>query len=85
MTENEKAATFIGWKRGDFRYETWPWDAPDMSRPENYMRAVGKLLEVGRTVCFTPKYGVIIHDDHGLNLAEGKDCRAALAALYDAE
>jgi hypothetical protein len=80
MTENEKAATFTGWKR----WTRWTF-SPDMSKPKNYMRAVAKLLEEGRTVCFTPKYGVIIHDDHGLNLVEGKDCRAALAALYDTE
>ncbi len=38
MTDNEKAATFLGWRRG-----LAPAAAPDMTRPENYMRALDNL------------------------------------------
>jgi len=44
MTENEKAATFIGWKPDDCHCALKPGAhghfCPDMSRPENYMRAL---------------------------------------------
>jgi hypothetical protein len=57
MTANEKAATFIGWKPGmtckealDFsnskRGMHWH-EAPDMSRPENYMKVLEALRNRG--------------------------------------
>lgn len=63
MTDNEKAATFIGWKpdcrgcekswehldyfNGRKSNEIRHHDAPDMSRPDNYMKALEAVRDKG--------------------------------------
>jgi len=64
MTDNEKAATFIGWKPGMVHRavsmgittvsvpcdaddpRAHPLEAPDMSRPENYMKAAREVYRM---------------------------------------
>lgn len=106
MTENEKAATYIGWKP-----KTWCGEceiigknkhadlkakfnlghyvpAPDMSLPNNYMKALeGLPPEWGWTVNRGPRgnFTVRIWD---VMYGKGESCRSAveaLAALWDAE
>lgn len=107
LNENEKAATYIGWKPGqpsDCRFDDSDRycrngtehcyidhaiatkAAPDMSRPDNYMRALDReMCELSRD-----------YDGWQLDLARlkapaiwystaGEAIIKALAALYDAE
>jgi len=96
MTENEKAATFIGWKPDDCHCALKPGAhghfCPDMSRPENYMRA----LTCGRMVSWGLKYDAS-RDGLICELRSARDAEIqvagssshvvvlALAALYDQE
>lgn len=120
MTDNEKAATFIGWKPGqrcggcdarmmDHGFENIdaetgePFgrahtiDAPDMSDPRNYMKALEGLSERG-WLWFVANHadGKIqmkiwkpAHHPTADQAAQLKPARevvvVALAALYDAE
>lgn len=96
MTDNEKAATFIGWV-GACDEHPWSGDvrcskAPDMSKPENYMRALDRLHQRGAGFvqwgngCFAT-----FNDEDGTDhtgpiketIAEA--VVAFLVALYDAE
>ena len=49
MTDNEKAATFVGW-RPDAQHYGAP---PDMSEPNNYMRAFASLAADSKYVQLT--------------------------------
>ena len=111
MTDNEKAATYIGWRpnqpckcglrnpmTGD-QYDHYK-DAPDMTKPENYMAAVRrKAVEDDLEFEFcrdgdttTGKDAWYCHVSNlGSVIVEGKDendlslaILKALAALYDA-
>ena len=104
MTENERAATFIGWKPGmvhrlvsmgittvsvlcdadDPRAQ--PLEAPDMSDPCNYMRALEGLPHntCWSIDCVVPRVRVRIWNRAGM-FVSGGNAREALAALWDAE
>jgi len=105
MTNNEKAATFIGWRHKECSICETAWSpetvqisvhmpmcsvrAPDMSKPENYMRALQALPAdlmwnlgidpYGYPYCniMSRMYGV--QDTRG----RGHSVMDALAALYD--
>jgi len=120
VTDNEKAATFIGWKFCDgkpiwqnnptLRFKCSKCErtepdaidlhrpAPNMSKPENYMRALQAVFEAGWCPCIEGDhhhggstwkvfFGHALRDATesvlDLNISEG--VRRALAALYDAE
>jgi len=113
MTENEKAATFIGWYPGqiceicaltdgcydcDLEIGTHIRKVPDMSRPENYMRAL-EGGDFGYEMIYDPQLGdaawwsVDIYRDHRGNrvalgesrIGRGDSVIQALAKLYDKE
>lgn len=119
MTENQKAATFIGW--GHCAAGSWDWDKarltftcllcgrvdpdgkhapePDMSKPENYMRAVESVVQANRfwsVILDVSTHECIFEEDAMPIKRPVKDIRCeghdmgdavvkALAALYDAE
>jgi hypothetical protein len=91
MTDNEKAATFIGWSpdhREEWRLAHGLFEsaAPDMNKPENYTQALEALVK---------KYGAIqlTLTHHGVGIATPgfahevveNDWCDALATLYDSE
>ena len=100
MTDNEKAATFIGWTDGEFTciyHEPCPSDcrerkrkplgAPDMSKPENYMRALNALPVELTWMIYRDAEG-----DHETRIDRfkptviiGRTPLEALAALYDTQ
>jgi hypothetical protein len=104
MTANQKAATFIGWKPDmtckealDFsnskRGMHWH-EAPDMSRPENYIKALDSIPRE-YDVVIEDRWQVTIQrdtDTHGgtnfITFHVDTDCGVAvvdaLADLYDA-
>lgn len=47
MTENEKAATFVGWKPGMLTTRRGELPAPDMTQPENWTRALETVRKLG--------------------------------------
>jgi len=83
MTDNEKAATFIGWAPNE--HDDIP--APDMTDPRNYMKALAKVAErrLVRLTVNSETSGVIwTKISIGVEIDE-KSPVAALAALYDVE
>jgi hypothetical protein len=99
MNENEKAATFIGWRPTDF-FCPYHGDgclepecedrrkvpAPDMSRPRNYMKALEGLIQKYGAIQVTLVSGWVGISTPGWErVANGDTWLDALAALYDAE
>lgn len=107
LSDNEKAATFIGWNPdrceltqmlphhpkdwcpSHKRYETV---APDMSKPENYMRALGSLENLSPSVGYRNVNNgsgwyceIDGSDDCCFYSSAGDAVVKALAALYDAQ
>lgn len=127
MTDNEKAATFIGWKPDqtcvyptEHRRDDFYWDylgevqlafcrhcrlpfehrtAPDMRKPENYMKALVEVAAQGHLVVLTNKawerhWAITIswHESASETATIERDGGSpsdvvikALAAVYDAE
>ncbi len=91
MTDNEKAATFIGWKwhahrrdggciRQDFSVGC---DLPDMSDPRNYMKALVSCAKLEPTLyCHLGAWSV---DINLWRQTPAEAIVAFLAALYDAD
>lgn len=98
LSDNEKAATFIGWYAG--------LPIPDMSKPENYMRALEAVANGFSSYTIDVAFGccaegwfVALGDDYGngpwidgakRNIEReaptiGEATVLALVALYDAE
>ncbi len=104
LTDNEKCATFIGWKRGDgngHRVGVY-WchtcnrytpdtiahlnAAPDMSKPENYMRAIAALVaKYGAIQLTLVKNGVSLSTPGREHEVMCDTWTETLAALYQAE
>ena len=92
MTNNEKAATYIGWREWCSNFDCWiRHPAPDMTRPENYMRALEMLpASLTWTMGRDPRGGYycrIMGSMYGVQDTKGEGINPveALAALYDKE
>ena len=83
MTENEKAATFVGW---GLWTDSLP---PDMTDPRNYMKALeGLPTSLRWTIGTSPRDGLycrIWEVTFGKTVAAGRTVAIALAALWDVE
>jgi len=99
MTDNEKAATFIGWKpqigtivtgaTGPY-VQQWEYAAPDMADPRNYMKALEGLApqyiwHLGRYIQGGRYCRILMDEKHPFQTIEKRTVIEALAALYDAE
>jgi hypothetical protein len=82
MTDNEKAATFIGWRPCVWIANS----APDMSDPRNYMKALEAIeaSDGGMWDRTSVRRWYFIRSSNGKG-GMGKTAVQALAALYDAE
>jgi hypothetical protein len=89
MTDNEKAATFIGWKpnaRIATNMGEMPLAAPDMSDPNNYMKALDKLVvKYGAIQLTLIRHAIGIATPGFTHHVVKNEWPEALAALYDAE
>jgi hypothetical protein len=94
MTDNEKAATFIGWKPSRTPgVANSP--APDMSDPRNYMKALEAVSAAGYNITLEDRWQLTIDKEmpegqehfvvYKLSLQQHNVFVMALAALYDAE
>lgn len=110
MTDNEKAATFIGWSPytcddghcdfcGSRAFPHHPAQAPDMSDPRNYMKALENL---GRdlSIAYRHESGIVqltswfcdiayqssaFNEINAIGKSPSEAVTKALAALYDTE
>ena len=97
LTANDKAATFVGWEPVKFDYIHGfvrgkdKMRSPDMTRPENYMRALeainkrthhGPIVLLIRNGKWCVELYKVLSDEFCVSLMEPVE---ALATLYDKE